>query len=72
MTSQIKQQQQQQTAAINQLSTGLLREFTSLRDLEVHLEQIVSNQQKLIQNIMTLGEFYTNNGDYMEVQLMVS
>jgi hypothetical protein len=71
---QVVQQQQQQNVPtpIDQLSIGLLKEFTSLTDLEEQLRQIVNNQQSLLQNMAGLNEFYAQNEDLQEVQLMVS
>lgn len=66
-----KSQQRQQIPAIDALSTGLLREFTGLRDLELQLEQIIGNQQSLLDNISSMNEYFTKSEEYLEVQLMV-
>lgn len=60
------------TSPIEALSTGLLNGFTDVRNLEQQLEQIIANQSSLLECVATLNDFYTQNEDYMEVQLMVS
>lgn len=58
-SSQPHSTSQQVESPIDLLSNGLLQEFTSLRDLEVQLEEIVSNQQGLKYNFVR--QFNLNN-----------
>lgn len=56
---------------IEALSVGLLSQFTSLKDLETQLEQIICYQKTLIENIVMMNCYYTQNEELQEVQLMV-
>lgn len=60
------------SSPVESLSTGLLSQFVSLKDLEVHLEQITANQESLIESILSLNGNLGQNEEFMEVQLMVS
>lgn len=60
----------QPSSPIDQLSFGLLKEFTSLRDLEAQLEQIVSHQKNLIESFINMN-LILHSEEFMEVQLMV-
>lgn len=62
---------QQRESPIDLLSMGLLQEFTSLSELEVQLEQIMSSQQGLTDIIVNLNANYMQSEEIMEVQLMV-
>ena len=53
---------------MEKLSTGVLSQFSGLKELEAQLEQITTNQQELFQNI---SEMNIRNEDFMEVQLLV-
>lgn len=56
---------------IDLLATGLLQEFTSLKEMKVQLAEIENNQKNLLENIVQLNENFTQNEDIQEVQLMV-
>ncbi|KAG5667106.1 hypothetical protein PVAND_015105 [Polypedilum vanderplanki] len=64
-------QQQNNLSPIDKVSIGLLEEFTGLKDLEEQLKMIVINQQNLLQNMASLNDFYSQNEDLQEVQLMM-
>lgn len=53
------------------LSNGLLSQFTSIKELELQLEQITVNQESLIQTILGMNGNLLQNEEMMEVQLMV-
>lgn len=57
---------------VDTLSMGLLSQFTSLKDLEVQLEQITANQENLIQCMLSMNGSVMQSEEMMEVQLMVS
>lgn len=57
---------------VDKLSMGILTQFSSLKDLEVQLEQITANQENLIQNIAGMNVDLMHSEEIMEVQLMVS
>ena len=54
MSTPSKSASQKVESPIDLLSSGLLQEFTSLRDLEVQLEEIVSHQQGLNLNYIAI------------------
>lgn len=57
---------------ISKLSDGLLQQFSSFREIEKMLTQLLEKQNEMLDKDIQQLDFYQNDEQLLEVSLMVS